>query len=144
MRWKEFVCALLAASCLLMAGCGAAPDRAVELRPTPEPETSMAGASASAAPSETPYFFADLDLNRAVPRQFAVRPMDPEAYRVERYELSVPTGAPIALAHVLDGMQCVLYVGTDEAGCQYIAALELPGGGEGQPPTQSVLAARLS
>ena len=117
---------LLFTLCISLVGCCYAPHRTVALSPTPcvVSPTPAAAIPADAAPTPTPPLTVDIDYTRAEPWQVPVVPMDPKTYTVERHALTVPSTAPIKLAHVLEGMQSVLYVGTDENGCQYIAVLE--------------------
>ena len=117
---------LLFTLCISLVGCCYAPHRTVALSPTPcvVSPTPAAAIPADAAPTPTPPLTVDIDYTRAEPWQVPVVPMDPKTYTVERHALTVPSTAPIKLAHVVEGMQCVLYVGTDENGCQYIAVLE--------------------
>ena len=115
---------LLFALCISLVDCSYAPHQTVTLNPTPCATIPTPVATDQIYTAPTPLPAVDIDFTQAEPRQVPVVPMDPKTYTVERHALTVPSTAPIQLAHVLEGMQCVLYVGTDENGCQYIAVLE--------------------
>lgn len=115
---------LLFALCISLVGCSYAPHQTVTLSPTPCATIPTLVATDQIYTAPTPLPAVDIDFTQAEPRQAPVVPLDPKTYTVERHALTVPSTTPIQLAHVLEGMQCVLYVGTDENGCQYIAVLE--------------------
>lgn len=115
---------LLFALCISLVGCSHSPHQTVTLNPTPCATIPTPVATDQIYTATTPLPAVDIDFTQAEPRQVPMVQLDPKTYTVERHAMTVPSTAPIQLAHVLEGMQGVLYVGTDENGCQYIAVLE--------------------
>ena len=109
---------------ITLLGCTVIPqDTPVMLKPTPlSSQTPLSAPTLSAAPTDDTDVY--VDFAHAVPAQHVPLLWDRRTFTIDKYMLTIPSTNPITLAQGLDGMNAVLYVGTDEQGYQYIAIFD--------------------